>query len=94
MAIDGSGMKMSDTERILSKENLTETMDWLEAALREKKASPKEIFTAQLLMEESFLQMAYMSKTPGSFSVKIALQGQLGSVSAMKEILKRGSSSP
>ncbi len=31
MAIDGRGMKMSDTERILSKENLTETMDWLEA---------------------------------------------------------------
>ena len=31
MAIDGSGMKRFDTERILSKENLTETMDWLEA---------------------------------------------------------------
>ena len=31
MAIDVRGMKMSDTERILSKENLTETMDWLEA---------------------------------------------------------------
>lgn len=67
MAIDGRGMKMSDTERILSKENLTETMDWLEAVLREKKASPKEIFTAQLLMEESFLQMAYMSKTRARF---------------------------
>ena len=45
MAIDGSGMKMSDTERILSKENLTETMDWLEAVF----IHPSKRFAAEPL---------------------------------------------
>ena len=45
MAIDGRGMKMSDTERILSKENLTETMDWLEAVF----IHPSKRFAAEPL---------------------------------------------
>jgi hypothetical protein len=45
LAIDGRGMKMSDTERILSKENLTETMDWLEAVF----IHPSKRFAAEPL---------------------------------------------
>lgn len=57
MAIDGRGMKTSDTERILSKENLTETTNWLETALNEQNASQKEISTSRRLLpaEAGFL---------------------------------------
>lgn len=43
-------------------------MDWLEAALNEKKASREEIALARLLVEKTFLQMAGQSERPEDFT--------------------------
>ena len=72
---------MPDKERIPTRENLPETLDWLEASLHGKAVSQKEIITAQHLVEEIFRQMSYLTKSPRAFSVRIALQSQPGSVS-------------
>ena len=52
---------------VLSNSNFTETMGWLEQELSKAKISQKEILTAQLLLEETFLRLSKGAGDPADF---------------------------
>ena len=73
---------------VMSEDNMSETLDWLAAALSEKKASQKEILSAQLLVEENFAQMKRLNDSTGIFSASIAVKERFGNVNV--ELSARG----
>ena len=58
---------------VLSNSTFTETMGWLEQELSKAKISQKEILTAQLLLEETFLRLSKGAGDPADFSVTVTV---------------------
>ena len=65
---------MEKEKLVLSKNTFSETMKWLEQELCKAKISQKEILTAQLLLEETFLRLSEGAGHPEDFSVTVALR--------------------
>ena len=72
---------------VLSNSNFTETMGWLEQELSRAKISQKEILTAQLLLEETFLRLSKGAGDPADFSVTVTLHRRFGDISMRLESL-------
>ena len=69
---------MNDTNT-LSRKNWQEVMSWLENVLTEKKLNQREIFIAQLLIEENFLQLEKLNSNE-NFSAKIVVKKRFSNV--------------
>lgn len=72
---------------VLSNSTFTETMGWLEQELSKAKISQKEILTAQLLLEETFLRLSKGAGDPADFSVTVTLHRRFGDISMRLESL-------
>ena len=72
---------------VLSNSTFTETMGWLEQELSRAKISQKEILTAQLLLEETFLRLSKGAGNPADFSVTVTLHRRFGDISMRLESL-------
>ena len=70
---------------VLSNSTFTETMGWLEQELSKAKISQKEILTAQLLLEETFLRLSKGAGDPADFSVTVTLHRRFGDISMRLE---------
>ena len=70
---------------ILSKSTFTETMTWMEQELSKARISRKEILTAQLLLEETFLRLSKGAGNAADFSVSVTLRRRFGDVSLRLE---------
>ena len=70
---------------ILSKRTFTETMKWLEQELSKTRISQKEILTAQLLLEETFLRLSKGAGDSADFSVTVTLRRRFGDISLRLE---------
>jgi Na+/H+-dicarboxylate symporter len=76
---------MKKEKLVLSKNTFSETMNWLEQELCKAKISQKEILTAQLLLEETFLRLSEGAGNPEDFSVTVALRRRFGDISLLLE---------
>lgn len=72
---------------VLTNSTFTETMGWLEQELSKAKISQKEILTAQLLLEETFLRLSKGAGDPADFSVTVTLHRRFGDISMRLESL-------
>lgn len=53
---------MAKYERVLNKTSYYENIEWLTTVLKEKKLDKQELYTAQLLVEENFMQLLKLAK--------------------------------
>ena len=65
----------------VTRNNLPDTRQWLKNVMTEEKLSPKEIYTAQLLIEEIFLPMANVNAKDKNFSAQISIAKWFGDIS-------------
>lgn len=74
---------MSNRTRTISLSEYSVAMVWLEENLMQMKLSQKEIFDAQLLLEEHFARLADASGNRSEFSARISIRKRLGDVSLL-----------
>ena len=70
---------MTDVNYDLTRQNLDAVPAWLEQRLNAENISEKEIYVAQLLVEENFLQMERLADTE-DFSVRLTVKKSFGDV--------------
>lgn len=75
------GRSMSLKTHSISKADYNITIQWLEARLAEMGATQKEIYTGELLLEESFFRLVNAAGDQDNFEGKITIRKRFGDIS-------------
>lgn len=71
---------MAKYERVLNKNSYYENIEWLTTVLKEKKLDKQELYTAQLLVEENFMQLLKLAKKGTEQNVTLSVIKTFGAI--------------
>lgn len=71
---------MAKYERVLNKNSYYENIEWLTTVLKEKKLNKQELYTAQLLVEENFMQLLKLAKKGTEQNVTLSVIKTFGAI--------------